>query len=129
MTDSNTAEANKPKLVAVREGAAEPARPEPGWGDRIERLGGPLRLAAILVLILALAALVAQTRRVGTLAGQVDALEVELSAAHRQIDAYESQLDLVRESLAGVIDQLTHLQDVVRSDPAALSEPPDTPQP
>jgi len=129
MPETNTAGANKPKLVAVPEGGGERARAESSWRERTARLGGPLGLVAILVLVLAVVALVVQTRRVGIFAADVDAREVELSAAHRQIDAYQSQLDLVRESLTGVIDQLTHLQEVVSSDPAPTSQPPNAPQP
>jgi hypothetical protein len=128
MPETSSAGASKPKLVAVPEGGGEDPRPESAWRERMARCGGPLGLVAIVILVLALVALAVQTRRVGTLAGQVDALEVELSAAHRQIDAYQSQLDLVRESLAGVIEQLTHLQDIVSTDPAPTPEPPaDTP--
>jgi hypothetical protein len=90
------------------------------------RSGRLLALIALL-LLLSLATLVVQSRRVGKLAGEVAALELQVDAANRRLSAYQAQRSLVRNALGGVLEELTVLHEVVSEDPLAASEPVDAP--
>ena len=91
-----------------------------GWSGRLFALFA-------LLLLLSVATLVVQSRRVEKLAGQVAALELQVDAANRRLAAYQAQRNLVRDSLGGVLEELTALHQVVSEDPLAVSEPVEAP--
>jgi len=91
-----------------------------GWSGRLFALFA-------LLLLLSVATLVVQSRRVEKLAGQVAALELQVDAANRRLAAYQAQRNLVRDSLGGVLEELTVLHEVVSEDPLAVSEPVEAP--
>jgi hypothetical protein len=91
-----------------------------GWSGRLFALFA-------LLLLLSVAALVVQSRRVEKLAGAVAALELQMDAANRQLAAYQAQRALVRDALGGVLEELTDLHEVVSEDPLAVSEPAEAP--
>lgn len=126
MTDANTAEAKRPRLIGVPGGGDASRSPEPSGGERTERSGRLFALVAVL-LVLAVATLVVQARRVGKLSGEVAALELEVEAANRRLVAYEAQRELVRTSLESVLEQLATLQGVVSQDPLIAPEPAEAP--
>jgi hypothetical protein len=117
MPDPSPNEQAGPKLVSVqdRDGDQEKL---PGakatFGGRLGHLIGWAVLA--LLFVFAIGALGVQTRRVETLAGEVDGLQLELGDARRQLDVYQEQIDLVRDSLSGVLDELTMLHALVSDD-------------
>ena len=126
MPEVDTAEAQRPRLVKVPEGGTERPQDESRWSDRIGWSGGLFALFALL-LLLSVATLVVQSRRVEKLAGAVAALELQVDAANRQLAAYQAQRNLVRDSLEGVLEELTVLHEVVSEDPLAVSEPAEAP--
>jgi hypothetical protein len=126
MPEANTAEAKRPKLVGVPGDGAEHPRRESRWSDRMGRSGRLFALVG-LVLLLSVATLVVQARRVEKLAGEIAALELQVDAANRRLAAYQAQRDLVRDSLGSALEQLTALHDVVSEDPLAAPEPAETP--
>jgi hypothetical protein len=91
-----------------------------GWSGRLFALFA-------LLLLLSVATLVVQSRRVEKLAGEVAALESQVDAANRRLAAYQAQRNLVRDSLGGVLEELTALHEVVSEDPLAVSEPVEAP--
>ncbi len=126
MPESDSAEAKRPRLVEVSGGGAERSRSEPRRGARLGRLGRLLALCALL-LLLSVAALLVQSHRVGELAGEVAALESQVEVASRRLAAYEAQRELVRDSLRGVLEDLSALHEVVSEDPLAGPEPAEAP--
>ena len=126
MPESDTAEVKRPRLVEVSGGGAERPQSEARRGGRLGRSG---RLSALfaLLLLLAVAALLVQSHRVGELTGEVAALESQVELANRQLAAYEAQRELVRDSLGGVLEDLSALHQVVSEDPLAVSEPAEAP--
>ena len=123
MPEVDTAEAQRPRLVEASGGGTERPRDESRWSDR---LGWSSALFALL-LLLSVATLLVQSRRVEELAGAVAALELQVDAANRQLAAYQAQRDRVRDSLGGVLEELTALHEVVSQDPLAVSEPAEAP--
>ena len=123
MPEVDTAEAQRSRLVEASGGGTERPRDESRWSDR---LGWSSALFALL-LLLSVATLVVQSRRVEKLAGQVAALELQVDAANRRLAAYQAQRNLVRNSLEGVLEELTVLHKVVSEDPLAVSEPVEAP--
>jgi hypothetical protein len=90
------------------------------------RSGRLIALCALL-LVLVLVALVVQSRRIETLSGEIAALSSQVATANRQLAAYEAQRALVRDSLGGVLQELSVLHEVVSEDPLAVSEPAEAP--
>ena len=114
-----------PKLVSVggesvegSSGAQAPEATEP----RSRRV---LWLVAALLLV-ALTALVGQTRRVSALSGQVESLTGELASARAALVAYQDHLQEVRASVTDLQGRMAELDTLVRRDPGA---PPPPPQP
>ena len=126
MPEGDTAEAKRPRLVEFPGGGAESAEPESRWSDRMRRSGWLFALCALL-LALVFAALVGQSRRIETLSGEVAALSSQVEDANRQLAAYEAQRALVRDSLGGVLEELSALHEVVSEDPLAVSESAEAP--
>jgi hypothetical protein len=124
--ESDTAEAKRPRLVEVSGGGAERPQSEARRGGQLGRSG---RLSALfaLLLLFAVAALLVQSRRVGELSGEVAALESQVDIANRQLAAYEAQRELVRDSLGGVLEDLSALHQLVSEAPLAVSEPAEAP--
>jgi len=52
---------------------------------------------------------------------------LQVDAANRRLAAYQAQRELVRDSLGGVLEELTVLHEVVSEDPLAVSEPVEAP--
>jgi hypothetical protein len=127
--DSVRSSGASPKLVAVSE---EPTkRPRPGL-QQPQRSGVPRRAFRLVVALLALAfvGLLAQTwhvqnqaEQIGLLIGQVEGLEVQLSAANTQIATYDMQRSLVQSSVSRIFEQLVELQELVQLDPIATAPP------
>ena len=126
MPEVDTAEAQRPRLVEVGDGATRHTRNESHWSDRIGWSGRLFALFALL-LLLSVATLVVQSRRVGKLAREVVALELQVDAANRRLAAYQAQRNLVRDSLGSVLEELSVLHEVVSEDPEAVSEPLEAP--
>ena len=129
MTESNSAEA-KPKLIPVggTEGPRTATPPPAGAPSEPQReprgrIFMWLFAVAVVLLLLALYGMSAQTRRVEALSGQVEGLEVQLSAANVQLRNYDMQLELVRKSVGDVLQQMSILQELVNTDPMAPSAP------
>jgi hypothetical protein len=122
----DSAGAKGPRLVEVSGGGAERPQSEARRGCRLGRSGRLLALLALL-LLLAVAALLVQSHRVGELAGDVAALESQVEVANRRLAAYQAQRELVRDSLGGVLEDLSALHEIVSEDPLAVSEPPGAP--
>jgi hypothetical protein len=99
-------------LEAVRPqpGGAEPGRDGVSWSAFA---------IAVVLLVFATGALIVQTRRVGSLSGQVAGLEARLTAANTQLANYHTQLGLIRTSVSAVVDQVANLSALVESDPLA----------
>ena len=126
MPEGDTAEEKRPRLVEFSGGGAESARPDARRSERVWRSGLLAALCALL-LVLVLAVLVVQSRRIETLSGEVAALSSEVEDANRQLAAYEAQRAVVRESLGGVLQELSALHELVSEDPLAVSEPAEAP--
>lgn len=126
MSEVDSAEAKRPKLVEFPGGGAERPGRESRWVDRMGSSGRLIALLALL-LLLSVATLVAQSRRAEKLAGEVAALTSQVEAANRRLAAYRAQRELVRDSLAGVLEELNGLHAVVSEDPLAVSEPAEAP--
>jgi hypothetical protein len=128
---------SSPKLVALPEDrttAAAASRPQPGRHDP-ERHGVSWSAfgLAVALLLLAIIGLVVQTQRVsdqaeqiGLLNGQVEGLQLQLSAANTQLATYDMQLTLVRTTVAAMYEQMTNLNELVSTNPFA-AEPSETP--
>jgi len=135
--DPARAAESSPKLVALpedRKASASASRPQPGRQEP-ERTGVSWNAfgLAVALLLFATAGLIAQTQRVsnqaeqiGLLNGQVEGLQVQLSAANTQLATYDMQLTLVRATVAEVSQQMADLSDLVNTNPFA-SEPSETP--
>ena len=131
MSEPNPTKA-KPKLVSVAASESpETTTPPPAGAPsepKRESRGGVFKWlfgVAVVLLILSLYGLSEQTRRVEALAGQVEGLEVQLSAASVQLRNYDMQLELVRKSVGDVLQQLSILHELVNTDPMAPSVPAD----
>ena len=129
MTESNAAE-SKPKLVSVSGSESpEPASAPPAGADSLPKTtseGGIFKwlfVVAVVLLLVALYGLSAQARRVEALSGQVEGLEVQLSAASVQLRNYDMHLMLVRKSVGDVLEQMGILHELVNTDPMAPSVP------
>lgn len=130
MTESTNSAEAKPKLVPVGETEGPKTAPPPPAGapsepqrDRRGRIFMWLFAVAVVLLLLAFYGLSAQTRRVEALSGQVEGLELQLSAANAQLRSYDMQLELVRESVVDVLQQMSVLHELVNTDPMAPSAP------
>ena len=126
MPEGDTAEEKRPRLVEFPGGGTESAEPDSHGSERMVRSGLLLVLCALL-LVLVFAALVVQSRRIETLSGEVAALSSQVEDANRQLAAYEAQRALVRDSLGGVLQELSALHAVVSEDPLGVSEPAEGP--
>jgi hypothetical protein len=124
--EGDTAEAKRPRLVEFPGGGAEDSQRDSRWSERMGRSGRLIALCALL-LVLVLVALVVQSRRIETLSGEIAALSSQVENANRQLAAYEAQRALVRDSLGGVLQELSVLHEVVSEDPLAVSEPAEAP--
>ena len=139
MPDPDTAE-RKPRLVAVPSDGATPhttstaATAAAGQSGRDESRvvsRGLFWLVAVL-LLLSVGGLVLQSRQVAernaqikALSGQVEGLQVDLSAANTRIATYQMQLGRVRESVGDLLERTALLHEMVQADPMAA--PPDHP--
>ncbi len=108
----------KPKLVAVgpkQNKSASHQAPEQRrrWTD----LGAGFWLLAV-ILAVAVAIIAVQTRRLDRLSVQVEAVEIELSAAHGALRLYESRFAEIRESVGNLRAQLGELERLVEQPPA-----------
>ncbi len=113
----------KPKLVMVSSGPDhDPASDaQPLW----RRIGdSPLVYWLIaVVLVIAIAGVGIQSRRVAELTGQVENLEVELTSARAALTAYQARADEIRSSVGDLQFQLDALEELVSRDPLARSGP------
>jgi hypothetical protein len=118
MANPNAAEA-RPRLV-------KSADAQPGAGRDETRRSVPALvwlLAALLAFALGASVLQTErldrmTERADALAARADALQIELADARTQIQTYETQRNLVRESVADIAERVAVLYEVVRSGPA-----------
>jgi len=107
----------KPKLVAVgsTQEATESKR-APQQRRRWTDLGVAFWLLA-LILIIAVAIVAVQTRRLDQLSTRVETLETELSAAHGALRGYEGRFGEIRESVGNLRAQLGELEGLVEQPP------------
>jgi uncharacterized protein HemX len=108
----------KPKLVAVG-----PAK-DPGASDQAPQqrrrgtdLGAGFWLLAV-ILIIAVAIIASQTRRLDRLSTQVETLETQLSSENGALRGYESRFGEIRESVGDLRTQLGELEGLVEQPPA-----------
>ena len=130
MADSSTAE-SKPRLVAVpTDGAAPQAAATAAQSGPDETRGVSRGLFWLIagLLLLTVVGLAFQGRQVAernaqiaALSGQVEGLQVELSAANTRISTYEMQLGRVRESVGDLLERTALLHELVQTDPMASS--------
>ena len=127
MADANPSVAEqKPRLVSV---PTEPAaRPE----KKQERRGVSSSLFWLVVVLLVLSAVgfAMQAQKAGelegqvqALAGQVEGLQVQLSAANTHLQTYEMHRTLVSDLLEKVNDEMSQLTQLVNSDPLGPVRP------
>jgi len=142
--ESGAASAEGRKLSAVP-GQKTPERPEARPAPARPARKGVSRVVFALVVVLLLMSLVglyvqtqrvaAQDEQIANLAGQVEGLEFQLSAANTQIATYGMQRTLVRSSVADLLTQVTSLAELVEADPLAPAAPaspeavPESPEP
>jgi len=124
-------ETSPPKLKAVSEKGA-PATGRPAR-DGVSRT---VFAAVVVLLVLALAGLWAQTRRASSqaeqivaLEGQVGSLESELSVANDQLATYGVQMGMVQELAADVYEKMGSLLQIAEGNPFEEAEPAPTPEP
>jgi uncharacterized iron-regulated membrane protein len=107
----------KPKLVAV--GSAQDtgdSQPAPQKRRRWTDLGIGFWLLAV-ILIIAVAIIATQTRRLEQLSTQVETLETELNAAHGALQGYENRFGEIRASVGDLRAQLGELEGLVERPP------------
>lgn len=115
--DPSPSEEARPKLASVKDRDSDPLKPSGAKAAFGRKLGHPIGWAVLgLLFVFAIGALGVQSRRVETLAVEVEGLKLELGDARRQLDVYQAQIDLVRDSLSGVLDELTMLHALVSDD-------------
>ncbi len=107
----------KPRLVAVGpapDNSASDRAPQQRrrWTD----LGVGIWLLVVIGVV-AVMIIAAQTRRLDRLSVQVEALENELSAAHGALRGYESRFGEIRESVGTLRAQLSELEGLVEQAP------------
>jgi hypothetical protein len=117
MPDPSPSEEASPKLASVQDRDSDRVKSPRAKAAFGRKLGRPIGWAVLgLLFVFAIGALGVQTRRVETLAVEVEGLQLELGDARRQLDVYQAQIDLVRDSLSGVLDELTMLHALVSDD-------------
>ena len=108
----------KPKLVAVGSKRDESTPDQtPQQRRRWTDLGVGFWLLALL-LIVAVAIIGFQSRRLDRLSVQVETLGTELSAAHGALRGYENRFGEIRESVGALRTQLGELEGLVERPPA-----------
>jgi len=70
-----------------------------------------------LILIIAVAIVAVQTRKLDQLSTRVETLETELSAAHGALRGYEGRFGEIRESVGNLRAQLGELEGLVEQPP------------
>jgi uncharacterized protein HemX len=108
----------KPKLVAV--GSAQDTGTSGQMPQRHRRgtdLGAGFWLLAV-VLVIAVAIIASQTRRLDRLSTQVEALETQLNTANGTLRGYEGRFGEIRESVGNLRTQLGELEGLVDQAPA-----------
>ena len=108
----------KPRLVAVgpapdNSASARAPQQRRRWTD----LGFGIWLLVVIGVV-AVMIIAAQTRQLDRLSAQVDTLETELSAAHGALQGYESRFGEIRESVGNLRAQLGELEGLVEQPPA-----------
>ncbi len=116
-----------PKLVAVSENTTTPesaeAAPEPSEPERTG-VSKVLFGVVVVLLLLALGGLYAQTQhargqaeQIAALNDQVEGLQVQLSAANTQIATYDMQIALVQDSVRDMYEKMGSLLELVSIGP------------
>lgn len=126
-----SAEGRRLSAIPGQKGPERPSAP----AARPARKGVSRGVFALVVvlLVLSVVGLFVQTQRVAaqgeqiaTLAGQVEGLQFQLSAANTQIATYDMQRSLVRSSVADLMTQVSSLAELVNSDPLGPAPPEST---
>ena len=108
----------KPRLVAVGPAPDKSASDRaPQQRRRWTDLGFGIWLLVVIGVV-AVMIIAAQTRQLDRLSAQVDTLEAELSAAHGALQGYESRFGEIRESVGNLREQLGELEGLVEQPPA-----------
>jgi hypothetical protein len=119
----------RPHLVAVPDGAPEAggANPSdaPTRDDRADRRQDReprwVLWGVIVLLLVSVLALAAQTRRVGALEGRVAGLDAELAASKASLGAYQERFVEIRSSVSDLHERLGALGELVRRPPTSGS--------
>jgi uncharacterized protein HemX len=135
--EGNRPEETPPKLVAVSETPVDPkpSTPTPGATEPTSKgISRTLFGLVVVLLLLALGGLYAQTQRataqaeqITLLNNQVEGLEVQLSAANTQLATYDMRLTLVQSSVRDMYEKMGSLLELVSISPGLVE--PETPAP